>query len=383
MKTNRMCAIIGNVAKYDGLLPLTETRPVDTLPFDCKYRLIDFPLSSVVNANISHIFMVFNEGETRSVYDHLGGGKEWNLDALQNRFFIYFYQEFTKKKEQGLPYFDTVIDYLEKSEAEYTVFMGSRMLCNIDLRAVLKTHKKQQKNLTLVYKKVAASQVSSGDVLLDVDQQSQIRGKQLAEPQTMTATDQYHLGMDIFIAQTQWLIGQLKNGQTQAAPASMQAFLRKKIGEVPTAAHEYTGYFSNIHDVNSYYKANMDMLDVEKFSSLLYTKQKVYTKLKNEVPTHYTETSIVKNSQCASGCEISGLVENSLISRRSVIAEQAQVKDAIIMANAQIETGAQIRYAVLDKNVVVKAGVTIQGTPQQPVIIKKNQVISSDINEGA
>lgn len=75
MKTNSMCAVLGNISRFEGLWPLTENRPLDTLPFDCKYRLLDFPLSSIANANIHSILMVFNEGETRSVFDHIGGGK--------------------------------------------------------------------------------------------------------------------------------------------------------------------------------------------------------------------------------------------------------------------------------------------------------------------
>lgn len=160
MKTKKMCAILGNVSTFQGLLPLTENRPLDTLPFDCKYRLIDFPLSSIANANINSIFMIFNEGETRSVFDHIGGGKEWNLDSLQNCYFVYFYQDILKQKEQGQPYYESVIDYLKKSESEYTVFIGSNMLCTIDLRAVLKSHQKQNNRMTVVYKRVNSSTIS-------------------------------------------------------------------------------------------------------------------------------------------------------------------------------------------------------------------------------
>lgn len=37
---------------------------------------------------------------------------------------------------------------------------------------------------------------------------------------------------------------------------------------------EYTGYLANIHSVKSYFDANMDMLDPQKFYSLLYANQK-------------------------------------------------------------------------------------------------------------
>ena len=84
MKTNRMCAFLGNLHNYEGLAPLTDHRPVATLPFDSKYRLIDFNLSSIANSNIHSVFMVFNYDESRSVFDHLGGGTEWNLDDTRN-----------------------------------------------------------------------------------------------------------------------------------------------------------------------------------------------------------------------------------------------------------------------------------------------------------
>lgn len=78
-----MCAILGNLQRYQDLMPLTENRPLSTLLFDCKYRLLDFNLSSIENANIKQVYMIFNEGETQSVFDHIGGGKEWNLDGVQ------------------------------------------------------------------------------------------------------------------------------------------------------------------------------------------------------------------------------------------------------------------------------------------------------------
>ncbi|MGX7263995.1 glucose-1-phosphate adenylyltransferase subunit GlgD [Enterococcus crotali] len=381
MKTKKMCAILGNVSAFQGLLPLTEERPLDTLPFDCKYRLIDFPLSSIANANINSIFMIFNEGETRSVFDHIGGGKEWNLDSLQNSYFVYFYQDFLKQKAQGLPYYSAVIDYLEKSESEYTVFMGSNMLCAIDLRAVLKTHQKQNNKMTVVYKRMEPEKLSANNRIIQVDKAGNVASVQAFE-QELEKEKQVSLSMDIFIVQTKWLIEELIIGQANNSSTSLIEFLGEKIGDTQTTAYEYTGYLSNIDDVTSYYQANMDMLDVKKFNALMYTKQKIYTKRKNEVPTYYSENSSVKNSQCATGCIIEGHLENSLISRRTMIKKGAKVTRTIVMSNAQIEEDAVIEYAILDKNVTVKAGVKISGTAQNPVVIHKNQVVEKDVIGG-
>ncbi|OJG93198.1 glucose-1-phosphate adenylyltransferase, GlgD subunit [Enterococcus silesiacus] len=376
-----MCAILGNVSEFKGLLPLTEERPLDTLPFDCKYRLIDFPLSSIANANINSIFMIFNDKGSRSVFDHIGGGKEWNLDSLKNSYFVYFYQDFLKQKAQGLPYYSAIIDYLEKSEAEYTVLLGSSMLCAIDLRAVLKTHQKQNNKMTVVYKRMDREKLSANNHIIQVNKGGNTTSVQ-AFDQVLDKDKQLNLSMDIFIVQTEWLIEQLIIGQANNSPTSLIEFLGEKMLDTQTTAYEYTGYLSNIDDVPSYYQANMDMLDAQKFNSLMYTKQKVYTKRKNEVPTYYSEHSSVKNSQCATGCIIEGSLDSSLISRRSIVKKGAKVKQTIVMSNAQIEENAIVEYAILDKNVKVRAGVKISGTAQNPVVIEKNQVVEQDVIGG-
>lgn len=380
MRTNKMCAILGNLNRFKELLPLTDKRPLATLPFDCKYRLIDFNLSSIVNANINTVFMVFNEDETQSVFDHIGGGKEWNLDGVQNRFFIHVYQDFLKRKAEDKHYYDTVIDYLQKSKSEYTVYMGSKMLCNIDLRALLKIHQMQANDMTVVYKRVGKDNIHPSDVLLEVAEDGKIQKAVTARETILGEVN--NLCADIYIVQTQALIEALRKGQNEGESVNMETFLRSKITEVNSSSYEYTGYLSNIYDMKTYYQANMDMLDTQKFNSLMYSSQKIYTKLKNEVPTYYSEASDVENSQFASGSVIEGHVKNSLVSRQTQIKPEAQVESSILMANNQIGEGAVVRYAILDKNVVVEPGVKIIGTKEEPIVLKKGSHVISDIYGG-
>lgn len=375
-----MCAILGNLNRFKELLPLTDKRPLATLPFDCKYRLIDFNLSSIVNANINTVFMVFNEDETQSVFDHIGGGKEWNLDGVQNRFFIHVYQDFLKRKAEDKHYYDTVIDYLQKSKSEYTVYMGSKMLCNIDLRALLKIHQMQANDMTVVYKRVGKDNIHPSDVLLEVAEDGKIQKAVTARETILGEVN--NLCADIYIVQTQALIEALRKGQNEGESVNMETFLRSKITEVNSSSYEYTGYLSNIYDMKTYYQANMDMLDTQKFNSLMYSSQKIYTKLKNEVPTYYSEASDVENSQFASGSVIEGHVKNSLVSRQTQIKPEAQVESSILMANNQIGEGAVVRYAILDKNVVVEPGVKIIGTKEEPIVLKKGSHVISDIYGG-
>ncbi|MGM0166404.1 glucose-1-phosphate adenylyltransferase, GlgD subunit [Enterococcus sp. AZ135] len=381
MRANKMCAIMGNVYECPELLPLTEKRPLATLPFDCKYRLIDFNLSNAINANIKSVYMVFNQGTTKSVFDHIGGGREWHLDSVDSRYFIHFYQDFLKKKAEGRPYFESVIDYLNKSKSEYTVFMGNRMLCNIDLEAVLKIHQQSDSVMTVVYKKMPKEQIYRQDEILEVDEHGIIKGHHNFL-EDKSDDEMLNLSMKIFICRTDWLINALQEGQNLGGPVALVDFLTLAMNQVKTYAYEYTGFLSNIFDIKSYYDANMAMLDPKKFTSLLYSKQKIYTKLKNEVATYYSPTSEVRNSQFATGCLIDGKVQGSLVSRSVVVENGAEVEESIIMASCSIQENAFVKHAILDKNVVVEPGIKIIGSADQPVVIKKNTHVLSDVYGG-
>lgn len=173
----------------------------------------------------------------------------------------------------------------------------------------------------------------------------------------------------------------LQQKQAAGILGNVESFLRERISST-TNAYEYTGYLNNIFDIRSYYRANMDMLDTNKFNSLLYSSQKVYTKMKNEVPTYYTETSIVNSSQFATGCMIKGRVERSLIGRGVTIDEGAEVFDSLVFAGNVVKPSTTVRCAILDKNVEVDEGIRIEGTPEKPVVVEKGMHVTQDIIGG-
>ena len=376
-----MCAIIGNEHEYTSLLPLTKNRPLSTLYFDCKYRIMDFALSSVVNANIRNVFMIMNEGRIKSVFDNLGGGREWGLDSIGSYQYISFYQDILRRKAEGKTYFDDVIDYLQKSKASYTVFISNKILANVDLRAVLKIHQAQNNEITAVFKRVARNDIASDDQILTLGENGTVLGTKKFNDLS-EKDDTYNLAMGIFIANTDWLIKALDAGQNAGAPTSIEEFLVSELTKVKSSAYEYTGYMSNIYSVKSYYQANMDMLNPEKFNSLLFSSQKVITRTKNEVATYFTEDSEVRRSQFATGCVIKGKVEDSLISRRTVVENGAEVIGSVLMGSANVGENTSVKYAILDKNVTIDANLKIEGTPEKPVVIEKDTHITADVIGG-
>lgn len=378
MKTeNKICAILSNVTRNEELSPLTDQRPIATLPFECKYRLIDFPLSSLANAQVSSIFMTANQGETQSIFDHMGAGSEWGLDSFKNRYFVYIQQDFQRLKEQGQPYFNQQINFLRKAKAAYTVLLDSKFICNVDLAAVLKIHKASEKPITAVYKKVSPDVAEASDTIIRFDKDNKASSSFLS--QLTDVQEKEALSLNMFIVDTEWLIAFLQRMQEEGEYASSSRLLRKYLVEFDINTYEYTGCMSNIKSIKSYYDANMLMLEPSNFTALLYGNHPVRTKMNNEVPTYFSRESNVTNSQLSSGCVIEGKVSDSLISRRSKIEKNASVEKAMIFTDSEIRSGAKVAYAIVDKHVIIESGVKVEGTPKHPVVIPKYTVVREDV----
>ena len=64
---------------HDECLPeLTRLRTMASVPFGGRYRLIDFPLSNMVNSGISKVGIITHYNY-QSLLDHIGTGKDWDL----------------------------------------------------------------------------------------------------------------------------------------------------------------------------------------------------------------------------------------------------------------------------------------------------------------
>ncbi|KXU16274.1 Glycogen biosynthesis protein GlgD, glucose-1-phosphate adenylyltransferase family [Streptococcus oralis] len=377
MKIDKYSAILGNTVGFHDMSTLTEHRPVASLPFGGKYRLIDFPLSSLANAGVRSIFGIFQQDNISSVFDHIRSGREWGLSTLLSHYYLGIYNTRVESSTVGKEYYQQLLTYLKRSGSNQTVSLNCDVLINIDLNQVFHLHNTTDRPITVVYKKLLKESISEVNAILEIDETDHVRSHKLFDSKS---TDEvYNMSTDIFVVDTPWLIERLEKEAKKEHPEKLRYVLRDLAVKEGAFAYEYTGYLANIHSVESYYQANRDMLDSHKFYSLFSPNQKIYTKVKNEEPTYYAIGSKVKNSQFASGSIIEGTVDNSVLSRNIYIHKNSLVKDSILFPRAVIHENATVEYAILDKGVEVEEGVTIRGTLEHPIVIKKGAKVTEDI----
>ena len=152
--------------------------------------------------------------------------------------------------------------------------------------------------------------------------------------------------------------------------------INKRLLQDNSNLYKFNGYLKCVVDVRSYREFNADILK-EDISNEIFRSPNgpIYTKIKDEAPTYFSDDSKVENSIIASGCIIEGSVKNSVIFRKVKIAKNAVVENSIIMQNTSIEENTYISNVLSDKNVTITSSKKLIGDFNMPIVVKKGEII--------
>lgn len=382
MVKNKLCAIL-NLTEDDQLLkPLTQNRPIAALPFADRYRVIDFALSSICHAEIDSVALFIAESG-RSIYDHIRSGAAWDLDSqVSGGIFTFSQQNWKLRHHQENLYEDYYYNhrvFMSRAKAEYVFVAGSKIIANVDIRGVFRHHVAEGKDITLIYKQLDKEKLGDQNPksrALKFDTNRQVKG--LVEYGDLGEEEKVDASLSMYLLSVKTLNDIIDRAVDEEVYMEVDELVQHYLLDYTVNPYKYTGYMANIDSIQRYYKANMDMLDRQNFTSLFYSSQPILTKTKNGVPSYYAPSSDVRSSVVASGSYLAGKVERSLISRKVHVSEGAHVKESIILQGTKIGDGARVEYAILDKGCVVEPGAHVIGTPDNVVVISKNTVIPAE-----
>lgn len=331
-----MLGIIDATTSFGGLQELTMARSLAAVPFGGRYRLIDFALSNLVNSGVQSV-AIFPKYQFRSLMDHLGSGKDWDLNRKRDGLF-FFPPPFNTEKDHLASVFYYLKfhkDYFFRSTQEYAVIVGSNTICNMNYKEILKRHIGTGADVTRICKD--------------------------GEP------------LHMYILKTSLLM-ELIDSPDNDSHYTISEIIERFPQKLDVRCYEFAGYAVTIDTIECYYKHNLELLQPAIMAELFNPENPIFTKVKDEPPTRYMKDAIVRNSQIANGSVIEGHVENSIIFRGVKIGKGAIVKNSIIMQKSQIGDGAFVDGAILDKDVIIKKGVIITGSATSPMVIQKGSI---------
>ena len=357
------------------LYDLTEHRAVAAVPFGGRYRIIDFIMSCMVNSGISNIGVV-THSDYQSLMDHLGSGKEWDLDRKLGGLFIFPPNNLKGSDDSrrgSLDDLHSLRHYFRRSKERYVVVAESGMICNAILDDAMDYHLSHEADITIFYNKVDTYKIKelTKFAVIDVNDNGQVVGLDVNPLFPRTGM----VSMKMFITNKALLETLVDECYAQGYDDFEADALRRNLGNLRVFGYEYNGYVARIDTVRSYYKNNMALLDREVLSELFTADAPVYTKVKDEVPSMYGDHASVENSLIADGCVIEGSVRNSILFRGVQVSKNAVISDSIIMQNSEVHEDSELAHVILDKDVIVRVGKRLTGQADYPVLIAKNGVI--------
>jgi glucose-1-phosphate adenylyltransferase len=361
---------------HDETIPeLTQMRTMASVPFGCRYRLIDFPLSNLVNAGVSKVGII-TKNNYQSLMDHLGSGAEWDLSRKNANFYILppFALGITNVYRGNLDALSNAVRFLESTKPDYVVMCDTTVICNIDYERVLRSHIESGADVTVIAnKELTAYEADSNDLMLKVD--SDYMAVDLAIGQHLG--EGTLVGMGMFIMERNFLISIINNYVSRGRYSFEKDFLLSRFteGDIKINVHEFGGVVLRNHNIVSYFKNNFKVMKEEVRDDIFNRNHPIYTKVRDEAPSFYAETSRISDCLIADGCTVSGKVEGSVIFRDVTIDEGASIKNSVIMQGTTIGKGAKIENAIIDKDVTVTPGAVLIGGSSSPVIVHKGDTI--------
>ena len=366
-----------NLSESDDFLKeLTQHRPVAAIPFGGRYRVIDFQLSNMVNSGIEMV-SIFTKSKFRSLQDHIGPGKSWDLSRKRDGLFML--HPMINYNEPVIRYgdmeiFKNNVGFINRSRQKYVVLSKSYMLTNINYRKAFEFHKESGVDITMISKHIekgSHNPAYMGLDMLNCDGQGNIKsiGRNFGK------IDDFSLSLETYIMKKDLLVDIIIDAYEQGNSDYLKEAIMKKMGGLKVNSYAHKGVVFCINNINNYFNASMSLLDKTIFDDLFKRNGKINTKVKDEPSTIYKNTSCVTNSLLANGSIIEGTVENSIIFRGVHIKKGAIIRNSIIMQGSIIGETANLNYVIADKNVTIQDKKSLMGDAHALFVIKKNQII--------
>jgi len=124
-------------------------------------------------------------------------------------------------------------------------------------------------------------------------------------------------------------------------------------------AYPFEGYWQDVGTIMSYWETNLELVRPIPPFNIHDPNWRIYTRSEEMQPAYISPSGEVRNSIVSEGCEIHGLVENSIISQGVTIGENSVVRNSVIMTKVEIGDNVIIEDAIIAENTIIKNGCKI------------------------
>jgi glucose-1-phosphate adenylyltransferase len=378
------------------LMPLTADRAKPAVTFGGTYRLVDFVLSNLVNADILRV-CVLTQYKSHSLDRHVT--TTWRMSSLLGNYVTPVPAQQRLGPHWYLGSADAILQSLNlvhDEQPDYIAVFGADHVYRMDPRQMLTQHIENGAGVTVAGIRVPRAEASSFGIITPASDGVQVDRflEKPADPPGLPGDPgRVFASMGNYLFTTKVLVDALHRDAedensvhdmggsilpmlTERSVAQVYDFDENHVpGETP---HEH-GYWRDVGTLDSYYDAHMDLISHRPAFNLDNRRWPIYTHSTQLPPARFVAGGIAGESIVGPGCVIRGQVTRSVLSPGVVVAEGAVVQGSVLHDNVRIGRGAVVRNSILDKNVDVPPGATIGVNPERDAAlytVSKNGIIA-------
>ena len=380
----KVLAIVLAGGEGKRLMPLTADRAKPAVPFGGVYRLIDFALSNVVNSGYLKV-VVLTQYKSHSLDRHVT--TTWRMSTLLGNYVAPIPAQQRMGKQWYMGSADAIyqsLNTLDDERPDIVVVVGADHVYRMDFSQMVQQHIDTDAGITTAAIRQPISLADQFGVIEVDDDDVRKIGRWREKPkdakglpdspnEVLASMGNYCFDADV-LREVITADAEKEDSKHDMGGDIVPYFVERGEGwvydfnnnEIPGATDRDRAYWRDVGTIDSYYEANMDLIQIHPIFNLYNYDWPLYTSYSHSYPpakfVHNEEgrRGEATNSIVSPGTIISGgNVTGSIISPAVIVNSYSTVDHSVLLDGVHIGRKAKVKNAILDKNVVVEPGAEV------------------------
>ncbi len=359
---------------------LTRERAKPALPFGGVHRLVDFPLSTFVHAEVRDVWISV-EYQVASIDEYLSGGRPWDLDSSRGGF-----RRMVPQSGSGPATEDKfahgngdlllrLARDIEAHGATTLVVSSSDHVFAADLDPVIAAHRASGLAATVLTADVPSREASANVTVMTKDGLVTELEEKPDQPRTGTVLT------ELFVYEVEPLLTALRelraelSGDAEGDDSGIGDFaehlLPRFVEQQQVRAVPLVGYWRDLGRPSAYLQGHRDLL-ADEVDALTAPGRPVISKWQDRSAARVRRGAVLEDSLVSPGCDVAGDVVRSVLGPGVVVEAGARVEDCVLFEDVVVRRGATLTSSLVDERCVIGRDATVGGdagaTPEDDAI---------------
>lgn len=342
------------------------------MPVAGSYRSIDFTLSNMSNSHIQKV-AVLTQYNSRSLNEHLSSSKWWDFGRKQGGLFVLTPTVTADNSNWYRGTADAIyqnMSFLRNSHEPYVVIASGDGIYKMDYNKVLEYHIAKNADITVVCRDMETDMGVERYGTLRMNEDYRVEDFEEKPLQARSRT----ISCGIYVIRRRLLMEMIEKCAEEDRYDFVRDILIRYKDQKKIYGYKIKDYWRNIASVEDYFGANMDFLKPEVREYFFKQYPDIYSKVEDLPPAKYNVGSQVKNSIVSSGCIVNGVIENSIVFKKSFIGNNCVIKNSIILNDVYIGDNTYIENCIVESRGTIRANSRYVGEEGQiKIVVEKNE----------